>query len=132
MEVEKKRKNPRKKSPNPLDNTALYVLRYIQNEGIPKTCKKGERQMQEQIQTEKLSKKLSKKEMALLDSEISLASEKLKEAWSNYQKDYRNTRKLAELAMWYGRYVALSRLFDTSNIPDSMLSHIHVIVVNAR
>jgi hypothetical protein len=88
--------------------------------------------MQEQIQTEKLSKKLSKKEMALLDSEISLASEKLKEAWNNYQKDYRNTRKLAELAMWYGRYVALSRLFDISNIPDSMLSHIHVIVVNAR
>jgi hypothetical protein len=84
--------------------------------------------MQEQIRTEKLSKK----EVALLNSETSLVSEKLREAWSNYQKDYRNTAKLAELAMWYGRYVALSRLFGIESIPETTLNHIHVIVVNAR
>jgi len=66
-------------------------------------------------------KKLNKAENALLQEELELAARKFNENFDYYTKNRKNP---IELMVWYGRYVAIDRLFGTSSLVESWkLSH---------
>lgn len=71
----------------------------------------------------------AKREQAELMAEYRLAAERLKECFSAWVKEHKNP---VDFAMWYGRYVALDRLFGLQLVDEAILSRMHAIVLDLR
>jgi len=74
-------------------------------------------------------KKLNKKEKKLLEDEINLVTEKLNLYYDTWIKNRHNP---IDLIMWFGRYIALERLFNINTVSEWKINNIHNFLLDFR